>query len=405
MQAYLESLKTAFAGLPHSWVLASGVAAVAFVVTVGVTVAWRAASRSRREGRERRGQIAYIQGLNHMLNGQTTQALEAFSRAVKLDGDNIDAYLRLGTLFRMSGQPSRAVRVHKSLLMRPKLPEQLAISAVLELALDYRESGSFDKAAEVLEKVTTLNTDQTVPLRELKEAYEKAKRWKDAINAGKRLIKHTRSKDYRSLAPLHLAWGKDLLDGGDTEGALQAFREAIKVDPRCVEAHLALGDVMFEMGQAKAAISAWERLMQESPQQFSYALERLERAYFAADQYDDLRRAYVRYLDTYPEDPSVRLALAEFYMRRGRMDEASKELERVGEDSLGAVRANLHLARIYKDRAPEEGPWRERLAAATQSLKSFARTFQCRDCGASKGEYFWRCPKCDKLGTGVRSVP
>jgi lipopolysaccharide biosynthesis regulator YciM len=338
-----------------------------------------------------------------MLSGQTSQAVEALTRAVKLDGDNVDAYLRLGTLFRESGQPGRAVRIHKSLLMRPNLPEQLVINAVFELALDYRGAGDLDKAADVLQKVITLDSNHAVAFRELKSIYEKAGRWENALNTGKRLLRLTRSKDQSILSPLHLAWGRDLLVEGQTEAALQAFRQAIKLNPKNAVAHLALGDALFDSGQSKAAITAWEQLIKESPAHFPYALERLERAYFAAGHYDDLRKVYLQYLERYPDDPTVRLALAEFYLRRGRIDEAGKELERIGEDSLGSVKACLHLLRI--DKEGEESRWEGHLEAALETLSALSRTFQCRACGESKREYFWRCSECDELDSAVRAFP
>lgn len=401
-----DKAKDFIQGLPVSWAWAAGAALAAFVLTVLAVVAWRAFSRSRQKRREQRGELDYIQGLNHMLGGQTRQAIEALARAVKLDGENVDAYLRLGTLFRTSGQPQRAVRLHKSLLMRPSLPEPLAVSAVYELALDYRDAGDLDKAAKVLQKVTTLDANHAQALRELKSIYVKARRWEDAVAAGKRLLRATRSKDTRSLSPLHLAWGRELLDGGQADSAMQEFRQAIKLDPRNAAAHVALGDALFESGHTREAISAWERLMKDSPGHFPLALERLERAYFAVGHYDDLRKLYTQYLDTYPDDPTVRLALAEFYIRRGRLDEAKKELEHLEQDSLGGVKANLHLVRIHKEGGEQEEKLsRGRLDAAMEALSALSRTFRCSSCGEARREYFWRCPACDELATASVAEP
>lgn len=400
-----EKARAFLQGLPPSWVWAVGAALVAFVVTVVAVVAWRAFSRRRKKRREQRGELDYILGLNHMLTGQTAQAIEALARAVKLDGDNVDAYLRLGSLFRASGQPRRAIRLHKSLLMRSNLPEPLAVSAVFELALDYRDSGDLDKAASVLQKVTTLEGNHTSALKELKSIYVKARRWEDAVAAGKRLLRATRSKDTRSLSPLHLAWGRELLDGGQADSAMQEFRQAIKLDAGNAAAHVALGDALFESGHTKEAISAWERLMRDVPSQFPSVLERLERAYFAVGQYDDLRKLYIQYLDTYPDDPTVRLALAEFYIRRGRLDEARKELEQLEQDSLGGVKANLHLAKIHQEGDGEEKLSRSRLDAAVEALSALSRTFHCLSCGETRREYFWRCPACAELGTASSAQP
>ncbi|MFQ5893644.1 MAG: tetratricopeptide repeat protein, partial [Nitrospinota bacterium] len=373
--------------------------------TVVVVSAWRAASRSRRTGREKGSQLAYVQGLNYMLSDQVAKAIEALSRAVKLDGGNVDAYLRLGTLFRVTGQPSRAIRIHKSLLLRPHLPEEVTLTTLCELGLDYRDAGDLAKAAKVLHQVTTLDAKHAVALRELRATYERGHQWEEAIALEKKLLRLARSKDHRGLASLHLAWGRGLLDQGQTGQALQAFRQAIKLDPRCASAHMALGDALFESGQTKAAIEAWERLMHDSPPHFPDVLERLERAYFNIGQFDDLRRVYLRYLEGHPDDVTVRLALAEFYLRRGRLEEAGKELETIGDDSLGSIRANLHLARIYRDQSREEDSWQARLETVMETVGALARTFRCRACQVTHQECFWRCPACDRLDTAVRAIP
>ncbi len=399
-----KSLKAAVAGLPTSWTLAAAAALVAFVATVVVIQVWRAASRTRRKGRGRRSQIAYVQGLSDMLCGQTTRALESLSQAVKLDGDNVDAYLRLGTVFRVAGEPSRAIRIHKSLLMRRNLPDEVAINALYELGLDYHDAGDLEKAAQALLRVTTLDDKHVLALRELRAIYEKGRRWDEAIAVEKKHLRLTRSKDQRGLASLHLAWGRDLLDEDQVESSLESFRKATGLNPQGVGAHFALGDTLFASGQTEAAIAAWERLINDSPAHFPYVLERLERAYFNIGQFDDLRNVYLRYLEANSDDTNVRLALAEFYLRRGRLEEAGKELELIGEDSLGSIKANLHLARIYKDQNREEAAWKARIEAGIDTVGALARTFQCRNCQATQREYFWRCPSCDRVETARPAI-
>ncbi len=405
MGAVLEVIKTTLSSLTPVLLWVLGAAAAAVVVTIVGAFAWRMISRARRESRSQRGQLAYIQGLNHMLSGQTDHAVTALTRAVKFDGANLDAYSRLGTLFRLKGQPSRAVRVHKSLLMRPNLPDQLVVNAVYELALDYREAGDLEKAADVLQKVVTLDSNHAVALKELRGIYEQSKRWDEAIEVTKKLLRLSRSKDQAGLAPLHLAWGRDLLDKGNTDDALQAFRRAIKLNPQSTAAHIALGDALFATERTKGAIAAWERLMRENPGQFAYVLERLERAYFAAGQYDDLRKVYTEHLNNHPDDPTVRLALAEFYLRRGRLDDARKELQYIEADSIGSVKARLHLVRIHREEGSDDGQWRVHLESAMETLGALSRTFHCRACNAMRREYFWCCPKCDELETAARGFP
>ena len=64
----------------------------------------------RRENRE--APKAYFKGLNHLLNEQQDQAIDAFIEAVQNDPDTSELHFALGNLFRRRGEYERAVRVH-----------------------------------------------------------------------------------------------------------------------------------------------------------------------------------------------------------------------------------------------------------------------------------------------------
>ena len=61
---------------------------------------------------------AYFRGLNHLLNEQQDQAIDAFIEAVQGDPDTAELHFALGNLFRRRGDYDRAVRVHEHLLAR-----------------------------------------------------------------------------------------------------------------------------------------------------------------------------------------------------------------------------------------------------------------------------------------------
>ena len=64
---------------------------------------------------------AYFKGLNHLLNEQQDQAIDAFIEAVQNDPDTTELHFALGNLFRRRGEFERAVRVHEHLLSRADL--------------------------------------------------------------------------------------------------------------------------------------------------------------------------------------------------------------------------------------------------------------------------------------------
>jgi len=87
---------------------------------------------------------AYFQGLNHLLNEQQDQAIDAFIEAVQQDPDTSELHFALGNLFRRRGEFERAVRVHEHLLARADLSPGDRHRARYALALDFLKAGLLD---------------------------------------------------------------------------------------------------------------------------------------------------------------------------------------------------------------------------------------------------------------------
>ena len=91
---------------------------------------------------------AYFKGLNHLLNEQQDQAIDAFIEAVQQDPDTSELHFALGNLFRRRGEFERAVRVHQHLLSRADLSSADHDRAQHALALDFLKAGLLDRAEE-----------------------------------------------------------------------------------------------------------------------------------------------------------------------------------------------------------------------------------------------------------------
>ena len=86
---------------------------------------------------ERLAPKAYFRGLNHLLNEQQDEAIDAFIEAVQHDADTLELHFALGNLFRRRGDYDRAIRVHQHLLARADLTPSQREQAQHELALDF----------------------------------------------------------------------------------------------------------------------------------------------------------------------------------------------------------------------------------------------------------------------------
>jgi lipopolysaccharide biosynthesis regulator YciM len=95
----------------------------------------------------------YQQGLNALLAGDREEALQAFAESVRLDSDNVDAYIHLANLLREQGEVQRALQLHRELTVRAgQTPSQNR--AIREgLVLDLIAVGRAGEAVEVAEEL------------------------------------------------------------------------------------------------------------------------------------------------------------------------------------------------------------------------------------------------------------
>ena len=80
---------------------AAALVAIAVVVVLA-TIVGLATARTRRK--EARRTPPYIIGLRALVDGDEDTAIRELKNAVRIDSSNVDAYIRLGDLFRARGE-------------------------------------------------------------------------------------------------------------------------------------------------------------------------------------------------------------------------------------------------------------------------------------------------------------
>ena len=86
--------------------------------------------------------IVVRKALRCVLEGNLDTAEDLLSRAVRIDSDQVDAYLSLARLYRLRGEIGRAIRVHQNLLLRKDLQSEHRDEALLGLAGDEGARGA-----------------------------------------------------------------------------------------------------------------------------------------------------------------------------------------------------------------------------------------------------------------------
>jgi lipopolysaccharide biosynthesis regulator YciM len=353
--------------------------AAAAVFAVGVALLAADGLRRRRDEAQ-----AYLKGVRSVISGDPDAAIEALSDAARLGTpEAVDTYLALGTLFRRTGDLSRAVRLHRNMLLGPALLPARRAEVERELAEDYRRSGMLAEAAEIYERLAASDRTAAEGLRDVRVdqgdlagAAEVQRR----LGGGTPdpILAHLLAAQARAVAAEAPARGRTLAD------------EAIAVDPRSVDARLAVAEVAAAAGEVEEALAAVGHALDADARAAPLGWTALARLPDAAAV-----EAFVRArLGLRPEDAGLLLLHGRALNRLGRVADALAALRGALEcDRSGEVTSAMReLLREAEAPGPDDlAPRHDLLVAA---LLRRARPLRCARCGAEAPARAWRCRRC-----------
>jgi lipopolysaccharide assembly protein B len=340
---------------------------------------------------------AYSQGLNFLLAGEPEKAREKLLEAVRKDSENLDAYLKLGTLLRQNGQVVPAIKVHQSLTVRSDLKPSERAEILKELALDYEKAGALRRATEFTDRILVIAPDYPWALNFRLRLAEKLQDWATAFETYRKLNLVAGQKDQAKLALYRVEEGRALMDQGKGKDGRVKFREALKLDRACTHAYMMLAHSYVMEGREEDATKELKNLLDANPDQGYLAYDMLENLYFNLGKFGDLEKLYRQINDKRPNDLHAAQALARFLRKKGEIDGAldicREALEKHPEDlwcrrfmarTLVECHRNDEVAPLVLeilDRVMEERP-----------------RYTCSACSFRSDEPLWRCPRCAALG-------
>jgi lipopolysaccharide biosynthesis regulator YciM len=344
----------------------------------------------------------YMLGLNFLVDNQVDQAVEELTRAASSDNDALEIQMILGNLYREKGQVGRAITVHQGLLQRPDLRPIEHAHVLLCLGLDYKHGGFIDRALETFQEVVRLDPENRYAFVNLQKLYEDQHQWSDAAAVREKIaaIGDDKPEEHQILGFLRNEVGQALMRGGNDRAAARSFEAAIAIDSRTAPAYLNLGDARERMGQATAAVDAWERLVQAVPDRAYLALDRLERAYRRAGIPQRFTELCERLIDRNPQDWRTRLVLSRHVAAAGRHRKAFELLS-------AALPHNPHGLTIHQE------VWKALLALdldpklvqayieLTRGAVFYLDPHVCMNCRYRSTELLWQCPQCREWNTFV----
>ncbi|MEW6042630.1 MAG: hypothetical protein AB1633_14020, partial [Elusimicrobiota bacterium] len=219
----------------------------------------------------------YVKALGLVIDGRIEEAKELFIKIVKNDSENIDAYCRLGNIFRAQCQYKKAAKIHQSLLLRPSLPTKTAHHICKELIKDYFILKDFLKAEELIKDF--LNKENFFSLKEeLLKVYEATGRWDAALELKKELDQFQKKDDPTILA-LYIVKKADIVVKTLGREARILYKDALKLDPECVSAIIGIGDSYVKERRYNDALKFWRIIIEKIPNKSFLIFDRLEKLF------------------------------------------------------------------------------------------------------------------------------
>ena len=333
----------------------------------------------------------YFRGLNFLLNEQPDKALEVFMRMVEVDSETVETHFALGSLFRRRGEVDRAIRIHQNLIARPSLTRAQRDQALFELGEDYMRAGLFDRAESLFAENSKSGPYVAPALEHLMTIYEQQGDWEQAIAAAERLEAVDGRLHGRTIAHYWCELADIAERTGQRRRAMQLLQNAQAADPAHARAGLARGDALFADGEYKAALRAYQQVVDDEPKFAGEALSRIAQCY---RKLGDASRidAYLERLQKAQPATVPYLAFAAFHEPSLQGRELAGIVTRYLE-TRGQGVARL-LERLVEQRSLDPTLEADEARQVVGVLLEDHPRYLCERCGFGGNVLHWQCPSC-----------
>lgn len=372
-------------------------------------------------------QSRYFEGLTHLLNEHTDDAVSAFIEVMEVNSETLETHLALGKLMRRKGELAKAVSIHQNLLGYSSLSKVQHEKIQLELGMDYLSSGLLDRAESLLKELSdavTVNKEVKDRASELLvEVYQDMGDWLAAIDRADQLTEKKFLKEVDTWRTLQAYFATELalqsFEKQDWPQAHRWVRDSLRYDDHCIRALLIQAELDLIDNNVSSAFLALEsaaskdsRFMPELLQRYKKcALEltdqetyckELKALYELRPSIFLLSRLELVWRDVFGVLRSVELLSKELprysqYPGVAQLCEAlAFYLSAEGNDS--ASQSNKPSL-IVNENAKPQSVGIKNLYGFVGSVLDGPLSYCCERCGYEAMQINWQCPSCKSWGS------
>lgn len=357
-------------------------------------------SRNRSKNKAKRTDSLYTMGLNHMLHEENAKAIECFKEYLKVNTNNIDAYIKLGVLLRNNGQYKNAINIHENLLFRQDITKSQRLTILTQICEDNMALKRFDKAIENAKEILKLEKGNRFATENLYKLFRDHGEWDNSIDYLKKNKKLSDEQKNRMMVIYKVQDGLDNFYAQEKyHDARLLFRKAIKFDPDCEAPYYFMGLSYIKDQREEDAVDWWEKFVEVSPEKAYLVFPQLKKILFNLGKFERIHSFLKNILKKSPENVETIIALAEFFENKGDIDQAIAIIDEQLRTNKIDDKLQISLAKFYA--AKQE--CRKTVNILTDVLSTYGarENFVCKNCGYETLTPGWLCPECRETDTFI----
>jgi lipopolysaccharide biosynthesis regulator YciM len=398
------------------WILDNLLAIVAITLTLILSYHYlfernegmRLSQRYRNSIYETQGQI-FLNATQYLIRGEKDLAIKEFLNAVELNRETLDTYFALGGLFRSNGEFDKAISIHRSLIARNNISEDVRHRGLKELAMDFYKGGILDKAIETYQDVLKINNEQPDVLLQLCRIYEDLEDWDEAYKYRLMLGKISQEDQFETVSHILVQKAQQFFEKGEFRKSLEDLDTALRFAPT-VSAKILQLKLNMVLGKMEDAQVMLVELVRQHPQFVTFIFVTLGELKFLNEDKreiysENLKKLKKYFLSLTHNDIHHNAATV---LTKIRLLKEFSQFEKAYDILKFWMDSEIHKNQTQSSEAEalkveyiklliSMGNLDEAIKATGHFLDGYhqqlARHF-CGECGHNSESIFWRCPQC-----------
>jgi lipopolysaccharide biosynthesis regulator YciM len=309
----------------------------------------------------------YYEALDLLLTGKLKEAYATLLSLIKNDTSNVKAYLKLGQVLREIGNPERALKIHRSLLIRKDLTTYEKIELLKNIALDYKHIKRINDSIIQCLDILKLEKKNEWALLELIDLYKSVDDWNSSQKYLERYQKITGNLDSRILGLYLIKQGQIEFDKKDFVRARSLFEEGLNMHNELGICYKLIGDTYSEESEIEyqkstednneesiekakellsKALPMWVKYAQHKPTHSSNVIHLIKDSLFALDRYSELEHILNDLVERDSNNIAALITLADYYSLQGENEKSVNLLDSLKGKEKESILAGMVRLRL-----------------------------------------------------------